>query len=70
MGKIMKSISKLSSPLVHCPFCGCNDNFAISSNGLEFYFVLCGFCGAEGPVGNIEEEALTLWNNRAVKSIL
>lgn len=39
-------------------------NISVTSNGIEHYSVVCE-CGAEGPVGKCEQEAMELWNHRA-----
>ena len=45
-----------------CPFCGNKeqDNFII----LDSERVICGRCGAIGPLGKTAEEAKAAWNMR------
>ena len=45
-----------------CPFCK-SDSKWISSNGDPRYFVECE-CGASGPVGDTEQDAINLWESR------
>jgi len=53
--------------LKECPFehIGFSGGLVVVSNGIEQYFVLCDICGAEGPSGKTEEEAIELWNKRS-----
>lgn len=41
-----------------CPFCGSLGVAVVGS------FVRCGKCGASGPFGNTEAEAVQRWNDR------
>jgi len=45
-----------------CPWCKTQDQY-VTSNGEENYFVQCS-CGASGPVGENEEEAIRAWDDR------
>lgn len=47
-----------------CPFCG-GMQTAISSNGVENFFVSCMGCGVEGPAGSTPESANNLWLRRS-----
>ena len=60
----------------HCPFCGCEDELRHAPNdyatdggqmgqpNVDPFFVHCDGCGCDGPVGESEQDALNLWNNR------
>lgn len=43
-----------------CPFCGGSD-LTFDENAAV---ILCNRCGAEGPVGESDEHAESLWNQR------
>lgn len=50
-----------------CPFCRVQDHItglqlSVTSNGFEQFTVFCDKCGAEGPIGVDEKEAIRLWN--------
>jgi hypothetical protein len=56
-----------------CPFCGndSKDEFAVSSETMSGsgasalnVFNVCCPCGAEGPDGDTDEEAVARWNRR------
>lgn len=46
-----------------CPFCG-SCEIAMSSNGFQSEFAVCGQCGAEGPARDTVAEAIAAWNTR------
>lgn len=52
-----------------CPFCESEEihsarHMQVAST--NFRYVACRRCGAHGPVGNGDVEAITLWNRRPV----
>ena len=47
-----------------CPFCGSSVAAVIGS------FVRCGSCGAVGPYGYTEQEAIARWNARPAEAFL
>lgn len=47
-----------------CPFCGSAVAAVIGS------FVRCGSCGAVGPYGYTDQEAITRWNTRPAEAFL
>ena len=58
-----------------CPFCGLDFNLGTKRELLGahqtlacFYIVCLGCCGAVGPQGETEEEAIAAWNRRAPAS--
>ena len=63
--------------IVSCPFCKCSDELDVGdetksidlSDGefddITTYFVMCSVCGARGPVGCNELEAVAKWNDSA-----
>ena len=46
-----------------CPFCG-GDELEI----LDSPCVFCGICGADGPIGETEDDAIKCWNNSAAEA--
>ncbi len=46
--------------MLPCPFCGSSGVAVVGS------FVRCGTCGAAGPFGNSEAEAVERWNVRVM----
>ncbi len=48
-----------TAQMLPCPFCGSPGVAVVGS------FVRCGTCGAAGPFGNSEAEAVERWNARA-----
>jgi hypothetical protein len=60
---IYKSLVAEYKAVKACPFCGdCDSN--LSNNGIESNFVVCD-CGAEGPPGTDDIQAVIEWNRRA-----
>lgn len=57
--------SATESESIPCPFCSeCRGLVVVCAYpDDEGYFVLCK-CGANGPLGKTEEEAIELWNRR------
>lgn len=49
-----------------CPFCGGDDELALSEPPLP-WFVICGACGVEGPYADKRKHAIAAWNTRAQK---
>ena len=56
----------MSEELQPCPFKheGFSGGLVVVSNGVKQYSVLCDICGAEGPTGKTETEAIESWNRR------
>lgn len=52
----------MASP-IHCPFCGNTDSEVVAAE-FEGYKrrVECFSCGATGPLGETEDQAVELWN--------
>ncbi len=48
--------------MLPCPFCGSTGVAVVGS------FVRCGTCGAAGPFGNSEAEAVERWNVRVLNA--
>jgi Lar family restriction alleviation protein len=59
---LMRENMQTENELAKCPFCG-NEDCAVDYNSLH-YFVTCSKCNAQGPCGDIEEEAIAAWNRR------
>lgn len=48
-----------------CPFCGSEH---VVLEGIEFHWVKCAACSAEGPVHKDEYEAVRRWNERVSRA--
>ena len=60
--------------ILECPFChlsheqGENEFFRIFYNENDTFSVECFACGASGPLGDTEEDAVQRWNERSSTS--
>lgn len=46
--------------ITNCPFCNSTDVYV--SGDMRKFYVICGKCGAVGPVGSTQDRAEHLWN--------
>ena len=53
----------ISTRMSRCPFCGV-ENPHLEETDVRSWAVVCGSCGAIGPVGNDEVKAVARWNWR------
>jgi Lar family restriction alleviation protein len=49
-----------------CPFCGEEQDLKITK-GVDSYWVECNSCGADGPLRDLPNEAIEIWNKRSAK---
>lgn len=54
----------MDAKLGPCPFCGAGVSEVEELEGLDFWYVECPTCGADGPKGQTKAEAVRLWNAR------
>lgn len=71
MKKLKENEDKIFLNINKCPFTDCDgsaESLIIKRdplNTMKWYgWVECDYCGARGPVGASEQEAIDLWNNR------
>lgn len=51
--------------LESCPFCRSDNLWLIEESEIEYNWVHCKDCGADGPCKETKEEAVKAWNRRA-----
>ncbi len=55
----------IDAAIDRCPFCGKSRPWLFESD-VNRYAVYCRHCGSIGPMGDDEEVAIRLWNDRQV----
>lgn len=56
---------KFNEELLPCPFCGKYPDVIVwEDDDIPFWRVVHSGCQSSGPLGNSEEQAIELWNNR------
>ena len=58
--RITLTFEKTKHTISPCPFCGSVDSLELA-DGVEGYFVVCGSCRCEGPIGT-KQQAILKWN--------
>lgn len=58
----------MTEELSPCPFCGAADVQVIDQQGIAW--VICAVCSTDGPTANTADEAITVWNRRAIPPLI